>query len=64
MTNLSEGLPAVNNTTDLNEGLLVINNMSAKITCVVVVSINALMTYVVNDLYSYPLNQCLNDLCG
>ena len=38
-------------------------------TCVVVLSINALMTYVDDDLYGYPFNQRLmtyvvDDLCG
>ena len=36
---------------DLNEGLPVINNTSAKMTCVVVLSINALMTCVVAGLF-------------
>ena len=51
MTNLSEGLPVIYNTTNLSEGLPVINYTSASMTCVVVFSINALITCVVDDLY-------------
>ena len=47
---LSERLPVINNTTNLSEGLPIINDTSAKITCMVVLSINALMTYVAYDL--------------
>ena len=39
-TDLSERLPVINDTTDLSEGLPVINDTSAKMTCVVVLSIN------------------------
>ena len=49
---LSEGLPVINNTTNLGKGLPVINNTSAKMTCVV------------DDLCGCPLNQCVDDLCG
>ena len=73
-TNLSEGLPAINNTTDLSEGLPVINDISAKMTFVIVLSINTLMTCVIDDLYDCLFNQrlmtiwslaCLAyDLCG
>ena len=38
---LSEKLPVINDTTDLSKGLPVINDTSAKMTCVVVLSINA-----------------------
>ena len=41
MTNLSEGLPVTNNMTNLSEGLPVINDTSTKMTCVIVLSINA-----------------------
>ena len=64
MSNLSERLPIINDTTNLSEGLPVINDTSAKMACGVVLSINALMTCVVDELYSCPLNQCLDDLCG
>ena len=42
----------INNITNLSEGLPVINDTSAKITCVIVFSISALITYAVADLYS------------
>ena len=50
-TDLSEWLPVINDTTNLSEGLPVINDTSAKMTCVVVLSINALMTCMNNHLY-------------
>ena len=50
MTDLSEWLPVINNTTNLSEELPVINDTSAKMTYVVVLSINDLMTYVVAGL--------------
>ena len=53
---MSEGSPVINNTTDLSEGLPVINNTSAKIICVVVFSINVLMTCLVDDLCGYLFN--------
>ena len=40
----------INDMTNLIEGLPVINDTNAKMTCVVVFSINALMTYVVAGL--------------
>ena len=49
-TDLSEWLPVINDTTNLSEGLPVINDTSAKMTCVVVLSINDLMTCVVAGL--------------
>ena len=63
-TDLSEWLPVINDTTNLSEGLPVINDTNTKMTCVVVFSITALMTCVVNELYGCPLNQCFDDLCG
>ena len=38
---LSEGLSVINDTTNLNKGLPVIKDTSAKMTCMVVLSINA-----------------------
>ena len=40
----------INNMTNLSKGLPVINDTNAKMTCMVVLSINALMTYVVAGL--------------
>ena len=60
---LSEGLPVINDTTNLSERLPVINNTSAKMICVVIFSINALMTCVVNDLCGFLFNQHLMT-CG
>ena len=54
--NLSEGLPVINDTTNLSKGLPIINDTSAKMTCVIIFSINALMIYMVNDLYGCPFN--------
>ena len=52
-------MPVINDTTNLSEGLPVINDTSAKMTCVVVLSINALMTCAVDDLCGCPFNQRL-----
>ena len=61
--NLSEELPVINDMTNLSEGLPIINNTSTKMTCVVVPTINALMTCVVDDLRGCPFNQRLMT-CG
>ena len=45
----------INDMTNLNEGLPVINNTNTKMTCVVVLSINSSMTYVVDDLCGQSL---------
>ena len=68
-TDLSERLPVINNMTDLSEELPVIDDTSANMTCVVVLSINALMTCVFDKLYSCLFNQHLMtymvaELCG
>ena len=47
---VNDAKSVINDTTNLSEGLPVINNTSAKITCVVVLSINALMIYAVAGL--------------
>ena len=47
---VNDAKSVINNMTNLSEGLPVINNMNAKITCVVVLSINASMTCVVDNL--------------
>ena len=56
MTDLSKSLPVINNTTNLKEGLLIINDTSAKIICVVILSINALITYMVDNLCACHFN--------
>ena len=47
---VNDAKSGINDKTNLSEGLPVINNTSAKMTCVVVFSINALMTHVVAGL--------------
>ena len=59
MTDLNEGLLVINNKTNLSEGLPIINNTSANITYLFVLSINALMTCMVDDLYDCFFNQYL-----
>ena len=44
---------------NLSEGLPVITNTSAKMICVIVLSINVLMTFVVDNLCDYLFNQRL-----
>ena len=66
---VNDAQSVINDMTDLSEGLPVINDTSAKMTCVVVLSINALMTCVVDDLCGCPFNQRLMTcvvagLCG
>ena len=56
---LSEGSSVINDTTDLSERLPVINNTSAKMIYIVVLSINALMTYIVNNLCGCLFHQRL-----
>ena len=47
---VNDAKSVINNMTNLSEGLPVINNINTKMTCVVVLSINALMTCVVAGL--------------
>ena len=42
---------------------VVVLSIDALMTCVVILSISALITCVVDDLYGCALNQCLDDLC-
>ena len=65
---VNDAKSVINNTTNLSEGLGVINNTNAKMTCVVVFSINALMIYVVAglcDLWPVWLSfqSTFDDLC-
>ena len=48
---VNDAKSVINDMTNLSEGLPIINDTSAKITCMIVFSINALMTCVVADLY-------------
>ena len=58
----------INDTTDLSKGLPVINDTSTKMTCVVVLSINALMSCVAYDLCGHwpmwPMIYVVAGLCG
>ena len=58
-TDLSAGLPVINNVTNLSKRLPIINNTSAKMTCMIVFSINTMQSLVIEHLLLLPSSKHL-----